>query len=135
MSETYTLQIHHPSKYDYHITVPELDITTQSTVNLDSALMLASRAIEKHLKTRQLVLVFQDSTVLEEQTALSILEVAKQGIAPHCERKEVHLVFDLSQPLTREQARWLDAMDGKLFHRYFTKDEVEVSLDELKEKA
>ncbi len=135
--KTYTLNIHHPSKFAYKVTIPEMGVTTQSTVNLDTALMLAGKAIEKHLTTRYLILVFVDQqehpqTDLEQQVAL---EVAKLGIAPQAQRKECHLVFELAHPLTREQARWLDEQAGKLFERYYTKDEMEVALDALREEA
>lgn len=134
---TYTLHIRHPSRFDYHVTLPEIGVTTQSSVNLDTALMLAGKAIEKHLTTRQLILVFPDQeggllADLEQQAAL---EVAHLGIAPQVQRKERHLVFELSRPLTREQARWLDEQDGKLFERYYTKDEMEIALDTLQEEA
>ncbi len=58
--KTYTLNICHPSRFDYHVTIPEIGVTTQSTVSLDTALMLAGKAIEKHLTTRYLILVFVD---------------------------------------------------------------------------
>ena len=51
------------------------------------------------------------------------------------QRRERHLVFELAHPLTREQARWLDAHDGNLFDRYYTKDEMDVALDALREEA
>ena len=50
-------------------------------------------------------------------------------------RKERHLVFELSRPLTRAQARWLDEQTGTLFERYSTKDELEVKLDAWLEAA
>ncbi len=135
--KTYTLNIRHPGEFDYSITVPELGVTTQSTVNLDTALMLAGKAIEKHLTTRYLILVFIDQqerppTDLEQQ---AIWEAVKLGIAPQVKRRERHLVFELAHPLTREQARWLDEHDGKLFESYCTKDEMEVALDALREEA
>jgi hypothetical protein len=135
--KTYTLDIRHPSRFDYHVTIPEIGVTTQSTVNLDTALMLAGKAIEKHLTTRYLILVFVDQqehpqTNPEQQVAM---EVAKLGIAPQAQRRERHLVFELAHPLTREQARWLDEQAGKLFDRYYTKDEMEVALDALREEA
>ena len=57
------------------------------------------------------------------------------GIALHVERRERHLVFELSRPLTREQATWLDEHVGKLFDRYHIKDELEDQLDTLREEA
>src|SRR6266581_1286562 len=120
---TYTLNIRHPSRFAHEVTIPEMGMTTQSTVNLDTALMLAGKAIEKHLTTRYLILVFVDRPErppvdLEQQ---AIWEAAKMGIAPQMQKRERHLVFELAQPLTREQARWLDKHDGKLFDRYYTK--------------
>lgn len=135
--KTYTLDIHHPSRFDYHVTIPEIGVTTQSTVNLDTALMLAGKAIEKHLTTRYLILVFVEQqerpqTNLEQQ---AVSGVAELGIAPQVQRRERHLVFELAHPLTREQARWLDAQNGKLFDRYYAKDEMDVALDTLREEA
>lgn len=134
---TYTLHIRHPSRFDYHVTISEMGVTTQSTVNLDTALMLAGKAIEKHLTTRYLILVFVDQEDglppdLEQQ---AVLGVAQLGIAPQVQRRERHLVFELAHSLTREQARWLDEQDGKLFDRYCTKDEMEIELDTLREEA
>ena len=64
-------------------------------------------------------------TDLERQVAF---EVAQLGIAPHVKRRERHLVFELSHPLTREQVTWLDEHEGKLFDRYHCKDELEAQL-------
>jgi len=50
-------------------------------------------------------------------------------------RRERHLVFELSHPLPREQATWLDEHTGKLFERYYIKEELEVELDTLQEEA
>src|SRR5260370_41079205 len=99
--------------------------------------MLAGKAIEKHLTTRYLILVFVDQRErppvdLEQQ---AVWEVAKLGIAPQVQRRERHLVFELAHPLTREPARGLDEHDGKLFDRYYTRDEMEVALDVLREEA
>jgi hypothetical protein len=104
--------------------------------------------ILKHLTTRSLILVFADQHVdrdgwrvdpqdlphidLEHQVAL---EVAQLGIAPQVKRRERRLVFELSRPLTREQDAWLDTHVGKLFDRYYIKDEREVELDALREEA
>jgi hypothetical protein len=100
--------------------------------------------ILKHLTTRYLILVFADQHAdrngrsinpqddLEHQAAL---EVAQLGIAPRVKGKERHLVFELSCPLTREQARWLDRHVGKLFDGYYIKDELEVEFDALRKAA
>jgi hypothetical protein len=71
-------------------------------------------------------------TELEQQASL---EVAQLAIAPHVKRRERHLVFELSRPLTREQATWLDEHVGKLFKSYHIKDELEVELDALRKEA
>jgi len=44
-------------------------------------------------------------------------------------------VFELSGLLRRAQATWLDEHAGKLFNRYYIKDELEVELDTLLEEA
>ena len=131
--KTYALNIRHPSKFDYHITIPEIWVTTQSTANLDSALMQASQAIEKHFTMRYLMLVFHDEQdagngKLTRQAAFKFVEL---GITTSCKSKEMHLIYELSQPLTREQARWLDEQEGKLFYRYFTKDEIEMETENI----
>ena len=135
--KTYTLDIRHPSRFEYHVTIPEIGVTTPSTVNLDTALMLAGKAIEKHLTMRYLILAFVEQQEhpqidLEQQVISGIAEL---GIAPQVQRRERHLVFELAHPLTREQARWLDEHDEKLFERYYTKDEMDVALEELREEA
>jgi hypothetical protein len=134
---TYTLHIRHPSRFDYHVTIPEMGVTTQSTVNLDTALMLAEKAIEKHLTTRYLTLVFvdQEDGLPTDPEQQAVLEVAHLGIAPQVQRRERHLVFALAHPFTREQARWLDEQNGKLFDRYYTRDEMDIALDTLPEEA
>ena len=96
--QTYTLNIRYPGKHAYEVTIPEIGVTTPSIVNLDTALMLAGKAIEKHLTIRSLMLVFVEQphgpqTDLEQQVTL---EVAKLRIAPHVQRREHHLVFVLS---------------------------------------
>ena len=111
---------------------------------LDSALNITLHDILKHLTTRYLILVFADQQIdsddpsshpqeytkanLEYQAAF---EVAKQGIASQVKRSERHLVFELSGPLKREEAVWLDKHVGKLFDGYYIKDELEVELDAL----
>ena len=145
--KTYTLNIRQAGKYQYEVTIPEIG-ATKTAATLDSALTITVHDILKHLITRSLILVFADQDVdrddrsidaqecshtdLEHQVAF---EVAQLGIAPQVKRKERHLVFELSRPLTREQARWLDEHAGKLFERYYTKDELEVQLDALLEEA
>jgi len=71
-------------------------------------------------------------TELEHQSAL---EVAHLGFAPQVKRRERHLVFEVTRPLTRAQATWLDEHAGKLFDRYYFKDEREVQLDALLQEA
>ena len=145
--KTYTLHIRRTGKYQYEVTIPETGVT-KTAATLDSALNTILHEIVKHLTTRYLILVFADQhsdgdgwlvdsqkhpqTDLERQITF---EVAQLDIAPYVQRRERHLVFELSSPLTREQATWLDKHAGKLFDRYYTKDELEVRLDELLEKA
>jgi len=71
-------------------------------------------------------------TDLEYQAAL---ERAQLGSALQLKRSERHLVFDLSRPLTREQAAWLDEQVGKLFESYCNIVVLEVQLDALLEEA
>ena|SRR5260370_41589426 len=108
------------------------------------ALNITLHDILRHLTTRSLVLVFADHdadregpgvdlhacppTALEHKTAR---EVAQLGIAPQVKRRERHLVFEVTRPLTRAQAIWLDEQAGKLFDRYFFKDERDFTLDAL----
>jgi hypothetical protein len=145
--KTYPLNIRQTSKYHYEVTVPETG-ATKTVPTLDSVLTITLHDIVKHLTTRSLILVFADQHVdsdgrgvdsqerpktdLDHQAAF---EVAQLGIAPRVKRRERHLVFELSRPLTREQATWLDEHAGKLFDRYYIKDELEVELDTLLEKA
>ena len=145
--KTYTLNIRQTSTHRYEVTVPEIG-TTKAAPTLDSALTITLHDIIKHLTNRSLILVFADHyadsdgrrfdqqerplTDLERQAAF---EVAQMGIAPQVKRRERHLVFELSRPLTREQATWLDEHVGKLFDRYHIKDELEVQLDTLREEA
>jgi hypothetical protein len=144
--KTYTLNIRQTGKFKYEVTVPETG-ATKASATLDSALNITLHDILKHLMTRYLILVFADQhidrdgssvdpqehlkTDLEYQAAS---EVAQQGIAPQVNRRERHLVFELSRPLTREQATWLDEHVGKLFDGYYIKDELEVELDALREE-
>jgi hypothetical protein len=144
---TYTLHIRQLGEFEHIISIPEIGVTTQATATLDSALTMATNAIKKHLTARYLVLVYIDEhvnrdglfgdplgspqTELERQAAY---EVVQRGIAPSLDRRERHLLFALSQTLTREQARWLDEQTGKLFYRYFFKDEFEVMSDALMEE-
>ena len=93
---------------------------------LDSALNITFQDIVKHFTTRSLILVFADQpddknalgvdpqehlhTYREDQAAF---EVAQQGIAPRVKRRERHLVFALSRPLTRAQTIMARYADGK----------------------
>jgi len=145
--KTYTLNIRQTGKYQYEVAVLETG-TTKTAATLDSALNITLHDILKHLTTRYLILVFADQYVdregwsvdpqecpqtdLEHQAALGL---AQLGIAPQAKKREHHLVFELSHPLTREQATWLDKYEGKLFDRYYIKDELEVELDALREEA
>jgi hypothetical protein len=146
-NKIYTLNIRQTGKFQYEVTVPETG-ATKMAATLDSALTITLHDILKHLTTRYLILVFADQHVdrngpnvdpqerpktdLEHQADL---EVTQMGIAPQVKRKERHLVFELSRPLTREQTTWLDEHAGKLFDRYYIKDELEVELDALREEA
>jgi hypothetical protein len=141
--KTYTLNIRQTGPYQYEVTIPEIG-ATKMAATLDSALTITVHEILKHLTTRSLILVFVDQHVdrdgrsvdpqecpqtdLEQQATFA---VGQLGIAPQVKRKERHLVFELSRPLTRAQATWLDEHAGKLFERYDTKDELEVKLDAL----
>lgn len=145
--KTYTLNIRQTGKYQYEVTVPETG-GTKTAPTLDSALNITLHDILKHLTARYLILVFVDQhshgevqsgdpqerspTDLEHQAAL---EAAQLRIAPQVNRRERHLVFELSRPLTREQVTWLDAHVGKLFDSYRFKDELEVELDALQKEA
>lgn len=145
--KTSTLNIRQTGTFQYEVTVPETG-ATKTAATLESALTITLHDILKHLTTRSLILVFADQHVdrdgwrvdpqdlphidLEHQVAL---EVAQLGIAPQVKRRERRLVFELSRPLTREQDAWLDTHVGKLFDRYYIKDEREVELDALREEA
>ncbi len=145
--KTYTLNIRQKGTYQYEVTVPEIGVT-KTAATLDSALNITLHDILKHLTTRYLILVFADHdakregwgvdqqacppTDLERKTAL---EVAQLGLAQQAQRRERHLVFEVTRPLTRAQTTWLDARVGKLFDRYYFKDELEVKLDALLQEA
>ena len=145
--KTFTLTICQTGTHQYDVTRPEIG-ATKTAATLESALTLTLHEILKHLTTRSLILVFVDQRVdrdggcvdvqgdphtdLEHQAAF---KVAQLGRAPQVKRKERHLVFALSRPFTRAQARWLDEHTGKLFERYDTKDELAVQLDALLEGA
>jgi len=145
--KTYTLNIRQTGIYQYEVTVPETG-TTKTASTLDSVLNITLHDIINHLSTRHLILVFADQQVdrddrsagpqqcpqtdLEHQTAI---EVVQLGIAPQVKRRERHLVFEVTQPLTQAQATWLDEQTGKLFERYYIKDQIEVELDALLEEA
>ena len=142
--KTYTLNIRQTGKFQFEVTIPETGVT-KTAPTLDSALNITFHDIFKHLTTRYLILVFVDQhfdekgwfvdpqerpqTDLEQQAAF---EVEQLGIAPYVKTRERHLVFELSHPLTREQAQWLDDHEGKLFDWYYTKDEIEGMHDEVK---
>jgi len=145
--KTYTLNIRQTGKFQYEVAVPETG-AKKTAPTLDSALAITLHDILKHFTMRSLILVFPDhhvdkdgwivdpqehpQTDLEHQAAL---EVAQLGIAPQVKKRERHLVFELSRPLTREQDAWLDEHAGKFFDRYYIKDELEVELDALREEA
>ena len=143
--KTYTLNIRQTGQWQYEVTVPETNVT-KTAPTLDSALTITLHDILKHLTTRYLILAFMDQhfdetgwfvdsqerppTDLEQQAAF---EAEQLGIAPHVHTREHRLVFALSHPLTREQVKWLEEQKGKLFDRYYTKDEIEVGLNESEE--
>ena len=145
--KTFTLTIRQTGTHHYEVTIPEID-ATKTAATLESALTITVHEILTHLTARSLILVFADQRVdrdagcvdtqgdphidLEQQV---VLGVAQLGIAPQVKRKERHLVFELSRPLTRAQGRWLDEHAGKLFERYSTKDELEVKVDARLEAA
>ena len=122
--KNYTLHIRQMGQYQYEVTVPEIG-ATKMAATLDSALNITLHDILKHLTTRSLILVFVDQdadreargvepqacspTVLEDQTAQ---EVVHLGIAPQVKRRERHLMFEVTRPLTRAQTTWLGAIRG-----------------------
>ncbi len=145
--KTYTLNVRQTGQYQYEVTVPEIG-AMKTAATLDSALNIMLHDILMHLTTRYLILVFTDQdanregpgvdpqaclpTDLEHQTAL---EVAHLGIASQVQRRERQLVFEVIRPLTRAQTTWLDEHTGKLFDRYYFKDEREAQLDALLQEA
>ncbi len=145
--KTSTLNIRQTGIYQYEVTIPETG-ATKTALTLDSVLTITLHDIVKHLTVRSLILVFANQGVdrngqsadpqkspetdLEHQATL---EVAQLDIASQVKRRERHLVFEVSRPLSRAQATWLDEQEGKLFYRYFFKDELEIQLDTLLEKA
>src|SRR5258708_38984106 len=123
-NKIYTLNIRQTGKFQYEVTVPETG-ATKMAATLDSALTITLHDILKHLRTRYLILVFADQHIdrdgpsVDPQEYLkadleyqATFEVAQQEIAFQVKRREHHLVFELSRPLTREQATWLDAHVG-----------------------
>jgi hypothetical protein len=145
--KTYTLNIRQTGAWHYEVTIPEIGVM-KTAPTLDSALNITFQDIVKHFTSHSLILVFADQpddknvlgvdpqehlrTHREDQAAF---ELAQQGIAPQVKRREHHLVFELSRPLTRAQMTWLNTQTGKLFNKYFIKDELEVELDALLEEA
>jgi hypothetical protein len=138
-----TLNIRQTGTYLYEVIITETG-ATKTPPTLESALTVTLHDILKHLTTRSLILVFADhladgddrrvdpqvhsQTDLEQQAAF---ELALLGVAPQVKMRKRHLLFELSRPLTREQAAWIDEHAGKLFDRYHIKDELEVPLDIL----
>lgn len=141
--KAFTLKIRQTGICQYEVTIPETG-ATKMAATLESALTITLHDILKHLTVRHLILVFDGQHVdrddqrvdaherlhtdLEHQAAR---EVVQRGIASQVKRSERHLVFELSQPLSREQATWLEEQAGKLFDRYHFKDELEVERDAL----
>ena len=141
--KTYTLNIRQTAKFQYEVSVPEIGAMKMAPT-LDNAFNITLHDILKHLMTRYLILVFADQHIdkdgpsvepqaflkadLEHQAAF---EIAQLGIAPQMKRRERHLVFEVTRPLIRAQITWLDEQAGKLFDRYYFKDEREVNLDAL----
>jgi hypothetical protein len=141
--KTSTLHIRQTGIDQYELNVPEIG-ASKTAATLDSALNITLHDMLKHLTTRSLILVCTDhdadrerqgvdtqacpQTDLEHQTAREIVQL---GFAPQMKRRERHLVFEVTCPHSRAPATWLDAQPGKLFDRYFFKDECEVKLDAL----
>jgi hypothetical protein len=144
--KTFTLNIRQKGQWQYEITIPEIGVSKTAST-LDSALNITLRDTVKHLNTHYLILVFVDrhfdemgwfvdpqerpQTDLEQQAAF---EVERLGIASHVLARERHLVFELSHPLTQEQAAWLSEQNGKLYDWYYTQDEIGVKLNERQGK-
>jgi hypothetical protein len=145
--KTYTLNIRQAGTYQYEVTIPEIG-ATKTAPTLDSALSITLHDILKHFNARYLILSFADqyfdregeSADLQEclQTDLeheAILGIARLDISQQVKRRERHLVFKLSCPLTREQVTWLNEHAGKLFDQYSIKDELEVENDAMREEV
>jgi len=145
--KTYTMNIRQTGTWQYVVTIPEIDVM-KTAPSLDSALNTTFQDIVKHFMSRSLILVFADQP--HDKNALSVdpqehlrtyredqaaFEVAQQGIALQVRRREHHLVFALSRPLTRAQTIWLDTQTGKLFDTYYIKEELEEELNALLEEA
>lgn len=141
--KTSTLHIRQTGTYQYEVTIPETG-ATKMAATLDSALMITLHDILKHLKVRHLILVFDGQRVGRDDQHVdaherlhtdrehqAAREVAQRGIASQVKSSERHLVFELSQPMTCEQATWLKEQTGKLLDRYQFKDEREVESDAL----
>ena len=136
--KTFPLNIHQTGQGQYEITLPEIGFS-KTAPTLDSAMNITLRDIVKHLTTRSLIQVFVDRHFdemgwfvdpqerpqidLEQQAAF---EVERLGIAPHVFTRQRQLVFELSHPLTREQAAWIHEQKGTFFDSYYTQDEMEV---------
>ncbi len=145
--KTYTLNVRQTGQYQYEVTVPEIG-AMKTAATLDSALNITLHDILMHLTTRYLILVFTDQDADREGPGVDLqaclpndlvhqtaLEVAHLGIASQVQRRERQLVFEVIRPLTRAQTTWLDEQTGKLFDRYYFKDEREVTLDALLQEA
>lgn len=59
---------------------------------------------------------------LEEVCASSI--VAELEISPQPGRRECHLFFELTRPLSRDQVAGLEAYRGGLFDNFYVRDEI-----------
>ena len=145
--KTYTLNVRHTGTCKYEVTIPEIGVK-KTAPTLDSALNITFQDIVKHFTSRSLILVFADRP--DDKNALDVdpqehlhpdledqaaIEIIQQGIAQHVKRREHHLVFALSYPLTRAQTIWLNRQKGKLFDTYFILDEQEGKLDVFLEEA
>ncbi len=145
--KTYTLNIRQTGTWQYEVIIPEIGVI-KTAPTLDSALNITLHDIVKHFTSRSLILVFADQP--DDKNALGVdpqehlrtnredqaaFEVAQRDIATQVKRREHHLVFALSRPLTRAQTMWLNMHTGKLFDKYYIKDELEVELNALLEEA
>ncbi len=59
---------------------------------------------------------------LEEELATSI--VAELEISPQPGRRECHLFFELTHPLSQDQVTGLEAYRGDLFDNFYVRDEI-----------